>query len=206
MGILELGKALKKRRKDLGITQPHLAELAGISKNDIGKISSLSILAKYICPIVAFWCLIIIFNLSYENSYGFSELRKAEGKFKHFKEVRVKSLLDRLIGDGWKVYQLNIYLENTPVPYTMLDNIKWYTFLYGLKAGDELEIYYLSQYDNRIKELIVNGTKKYSFELEKSVLTGKIQDNFKIILIALIIHLLWKYNHPRFLWQKDDIE
>jgi transcriptional regulator with XRE-family HTH domain len=38
MGILELGKALKKRRKDLGITQPRLAELAGISKNTLYKL------------------------------------------------------------------------------------------------------------------------------------------------------------------------
>ncbi len=38
MGIKELGSALKQRRKDLGITQPHLAEIAGISKNTLYKL------------------------------------------------------------------------------------------------------------------------------------------------------------------------
>jgi DNA-binding XRE family transcriptional regulator len=38
MGIKELGAALQKRRKDLGITQPHLAEIAGISKNTLYKL------------------------------------------------------------------------------------------------------------------------------------------------------------------------
>jgi y4mF family transcriptional regulator len=38
MRIKELGAALKKRRKDLGITQPHLAEIAGISKNTLYKL------------------------------------------------------------------------------------------------------------------------------------------------------------------------
>jgi y4mF family transcriptional regulator len=38
MGIKELGSMLKQRRKDLGITQPHLAEIAGISKNTLYKL------------------------------------------------------------------------------------------------------------------------------------------------------------------------
>jgi y4mF family transcriptional regulator len=38
MGIKELGRTLKQRRKDLGITQPHLAEIAGISKNTLYKL------------------------------------------------------------------------------------------------------------------------------------------------------------------------
>ena len=35
MGITTLGKTFKERRKNLGITQPHLAELSGISANTI---------------------------------------------------------------------------------------------------------------------------------------------------------------------------
>lgn len=33
-----LGETIKKRRNELGITQPHLAELAGISTNSIYKL------------------------------------------------------------------------------------------------------------------------------------------------------------------------
>ena len=33
-----LGEVIKKRRKELGITQPHLAELANISKNTLYKL------------------------------------------------------------------------------------------------------------------------------------------------------------------------
>ncbi len=38
MGVLELGEIIKKRRKNLGITQPHLAELACVSKNTLYKL------------------------------------------------------------------------------------------------------------------------------------------------------------------------
>lgn len=38
MGNLELGNIIKTRRKALGITQPHLSELAGISKNTLYKL------------------------------------------------------------------------------------------------------------------------------------------------------------------------
>jgi y4mF family transcriptional regulator len=38
MGILILGKIIKDRRKELGITQPHLAELANVSKNTLYKL------------------------------------------------------------------------------------------------------------------------------------------------------------------------
>jgi transcriptional regulator with XRE-family HTH domain len=38
MGISELGKAIRERRKSLGITQPHLAELAGVNKNTLHKL------------------------------------------------------------------------------------------------------------------------------------------------------------------------
>jgi y4mF family transcriptional regulator len=34
----EIGQAVKNRRKNLGITQPHLAELAGVSVNTLYKI------------------------------------------------------------------------------------------------------------------------------------------------------------------------
>ncbi len=176
-------------------------------KSDNGKITSLSILAKYICPIIAFWCFILILSLTYEKSYDYSDLKKVEGNLKQYKEQRVTSILDIIgRGKGWKSYQLNIYLENSPTNYTMFDNIHWYSFLYGLKEGDKLDIYYLPQYDNRIKELIVNGSKKYSFEQENIVLTGRIKDNFNFIMIALIVHFLWRYNYPKFLWQKDDSE
>ena len=38
MWIIDLGSAIKKRRKALKITQPHLAELAKISVNTLYKI------------------------------------------------------------------------------------------------------------------------------------------------------------------------
>ena len=38
MLVSEIGQAVKKRRKTLGITQPHLAELAGVSVNTLYKI------------------------------------------------------------------------------------------------------------------------------------------------------------------------
>ena len=38
MVISSIGEAIKNRRKALKITQPHLAELAGISKNSLYKI------------------------------------------------------------------------------------------------------------------------------------------------------------------------
>ena len=34
----QLGETIKSRRKELGITQPHLAELAGISLNTLYKL------------------------------------------------------------------------------------------------------------------------------------------------------------------------
>lgn len=38
MLVSEIGQAVKKRRKTLGIAQPHLAELAGVSVNTLYKI------------------------------------------------------------------------------------------------------------------------------------------------------------------------
>jgi DNA-binding XRE family transcriptional regulator len=38
MGVSILSEVIKKRRKELGITQPHLAELANISKNTLYKL------------------------------------------------------------------------------------------------------------------------------------------------------------------------
>ncbi|MCU0471910.1 MAG: helix-turn-helix domain-containing protein [Bacteroidales bacterium] len=38
MLVKELGKAIKNRRKELRITQPHLAELANISTNTLYKL------------------------------------------------------------------------------------------------------------------------------------------------------------------------
>jgi len=38
MGIQEIGESIKKRRKVLKITQPHLAELAAVSINTLYKI------------------------------------------------------------------------------------------------------------------------------------------------------------------------
>lgn len=38
MTINRLGLAIKERRKQLGITQPHLAELAGVSINTLYKL------------------------------------------------------------------------------------------------------------------------------------------------------------------------
>lgn len=40
MGVLELGNFIRDRRKNLGITQPHLAELAGVSKNTLYKLEN----------------------------------------------------------------------------------------------------------------------------------------------------------------------
>lgn len=37
MGSIALGKAIRERRTSLGMTQPELAELAGISKNTLYK-------------------------------------------------------------------------------------------------------------------------------------------------------------------------
>lgn len=38
MLVQQIGEAIKNRRKELGITQPHLAELAGVSTNSLYKI------------------------------------------------------------------------------------------------------------------------------------------------------------------------
>lgn len=38
MLYVQLGETIKSRRKELGITQPHLAELAGISLNTLYKL------------------------------------------------------------------------------------------------------------------------------------------------------------------------
>lgn len=38
MSILELGKSIKNRRKELSITQAHLSELAEVSKNTLYKL------------------------------------------------------------------------------------------------------------------------------------------------------------------------
>jgi transcriptional regulator with XRE-family HTH domain len=38
MEVLILGKIIKNRRKELGITQPHLAELSNVSKNTLYKL------------------------------------------------------------------------------------------------------------------------------------------------------------------------
>lgn len=38
MSIQQLGESIKKRRKELGITQPHLAELAQVSTNTLYKL------------------------------------------------------------------------------------------------------------------------------------------------------------------------
>lgn len=38
MLVNSLGETIKNRRKELGITQPHLAELAGISTNTLYKL------------------------------------------------------------------------------------------------------------------------------------------------------------------------
>ncbi len=35
MSVREIGEKIRKRRKELGITQPHLAELAGVSLNTL---------------------------------------------------------------------------------------------------------------------------------------------------------------------------
>jgi y4mF family transcriptional regulator len=40
MLVLELGKTIKERRSTLGITQPDLAEMAGISVNTLYKIET----------------------------------------------------------------------------------------------------------------------------------------------------------------------
>lgn len=40
MGVSEMGKMIKQRRRMLNITQPHLAELAGVSKNTLYKLES----------------------------------------------------------------------------------------------------------------------------------------------------------------------
>lgn len=38
MWVEQLGKTIRERRKALGITQPHLAELAGVSVNTLYKL------------------------------------------------------------------------------------------------------------------------------------------------------------------------
>ena len=52
MLIKQLGETIKNRRKELGITQPHLAELASVSTNTLYKLErgqgnpSLEVLSK----------------------------------------------------------------------------------------------------------------------------------------------------------------
>jgi y4mF family transcriptional regulator len=52
MLVTNIGKAIRNRRKELGITQPHLAELANVSTNTLYKLErgqgnpSLDILEK----------------------------------------------------------------------------------------------------------------------------------------------------------------
>ncbi len=52
MLVQQFGESIKKRRKELGITQPHLAELAGVSTNTLYKLErgqanpSLEVLGK----------------------------------------------------------------------------------------------------------------------------------------------------------------
>lgn len=54
MLVVDLGRAIKQRRKELGITQPHLAELSEISLNTLYKLEkgqgnpSLEVLNKLI--------------------------------------------------------------------------------------------------------------------------------------------------------------
>ena len=54
MLVNQIGESIKNRRKELGITQPHLAELAGISVNTLYKLErgngnpSLNVLNKII--------------------------------------------------------------------------------------------------------------------------------------------------------------
>lgn len=38
MSSVQIGETIKRRRKELGFTQPHLAELAGISTNTLYKL------------------------------------------------------------------------------------------------------------------------------------------------------------------------
>jgi y4mF family transcriptional regulator len=38
MLVKQLGEIIKKRRKELSVTQPHLAELAGVSTNTLYKL------------------------------------------------------------------------------------------------------------------------------------------------------------------------
>jgi len=38
MLVRQIGETIKSRRKELGITQPHLAELAGVSTNTLYKL------------------------------------------------------------------------------------------------------------------------------------------------------------------------
>jgi transcriptional regulator with XRE-family HTH domain len=38
MGLPSIGKVIRERRKSLGITQPHLAELAGVNVNTLYKL------------------------------------------------------------------------------------------------------------------------------------------------------------------------
>ena len=40
MGVNNIGKQIKERRDTLGLTQPDLAEMAGISKNTLYKIET----------------------------------------------------------------------------------------------------------------------------------------------------------------------
>lgn len=40
MLVQQIGTVIKTRRKELGITQPHLAELAGISTNTLYKLET----------------------------------------------------------------------------------------------------------------------------------------------------------------------
>ncbi|MCC6726049.1 MAG: helix-turn-helix transcriptional regulator [Saprospiraceae bacterium] len=52
MLVKQFGESIKGRRKELGITQPHLAELAGVSTNTLYKLErgqgnpSLEVLSK----------------------------------------------------------------------------------------------------------------------------------------------------------------
>jgi hypothetical protein len=147
-------------------------------KNDWRVLSMHSLIAKYVFPLIILWNFIGILQLSYENSFDFKDFKKVEGSLKTYEEKRDADIFSMII-KRWVSFELRVYLEGNFNYYTMYDNPNWYLFLYSLKPGDKLIIYYLPEYDFRIKELVVNNVTKYSFKQEQNLLKKRINKGCK---------------------------
>lgn len=176
-----------------------ISNLISVIQNDITHFSKWDFLAKYIAIVVIIWNSIILFKYYFEKNMAEKDCLKAEGYFLKYEEKRINTLwsyldfLDKKGQSSSMDIELRLYLQTNNIYFTMLNNTLSYSFLYGLKEEDSLTIIYSPQYDNRIRELSINGIKKYSFQQEQNRLSDLISEKIWIIVIALIIHLIWKF-------------